>query len=345
MGSDSQPHDAFFKALFGRPAVAADLLRRVLPAPLVAALDLDALEPVSPELIDEELRRNHADLVFRTTLRGGEVLVFFLLEHQRRPDPMMPWRLLVYMVRIWQRWIATHTEAEGAAPNFLPAILPVVVHNGAHPWTTRRRLSDLIRLEPELLEPVRRFLPELHLLVDDLPAADDAQLEGTASALATVALLFLKHGPYENPIAPHLVRWLGHLRRVLDQPGGSDALIVALRYLIEVNESAEPSALGEVLTPRLGPEAKELIMTPGQRLREEGRAEGLEEGRAEGLEEGREEGREEQARAIVFKMLQLRFRGVSEPIAARVAQAELPDLDRWIERILVAQAIDEVFVD
>lgn len=336
MTGDSKPHDAFFKALFGRPGVAADLLRRVLPPALSEALDLDRLEPVSPELIDEELHRTLADLVFRAPLHDREVLVFFLLEHQRRPDLMMPWRLLVYMVRLWQRWIAARTEEDGQAPSFLPPILPVVVHNGARPWTRGRRLSELIRLDPPLLDAVRPYLPELHLLIDDLPAADDATLtRRQASPLATIATLFLKHGPQASPIEPKISRWLDHLQRALQQPGGPDALMVAMRYLFEVNESIEPSRLGDLLTTRLTPQTKELIMTAGQRLREEGR----EEGRAEGLVQGREL----EGRALILKQLKMRFRAVPDALVARVEAGGLDEVEIWAERILVADRLEDVF--
>ncbi|MCA9539897.1 MAG: Rpn family recombination-promoting nuclease/putative transposase [Myxococcales bacterium] len=332
MGSDTQPHDAFFKEVFRRPALAADLLRRVLPPELAAAIDFDGLEPVPAELIDDELRRNQADLLFRAHLHGREVLIFFLLEHQSRPDPMMAWRLLIYMVRIWQRWICAYLDEHEAVPKFLPPILPVVVHNGPQPWTRRRRFSDLIRLDPELLEPVRAFLPEMHLLIDDLAVAPDAQLEvPTASALATVALLCLKHAPYAQPIEPHLARWVGHLQRLAEQPGGRDALTLALRYVVEVNESVELSKLGEVLEPQFGSVSKELVMTDGQRLREEGRIEGRVEGRAEG------------ERALLLKQIKLRFCEVPPRYAAQVAAGDVADVERWAERILTVDRLEDIF--
>ena len=40
------PHDEFFKAVFGKPENTAAFLRRFLPAEVVAVLDLDSLKPV-----------------------------------------------------------------------------------------------------------------------------------------------------------------------------------------------------------------------------------------------------------------------------------------------------------
>jgi hypothetical protein len=81
--------------------------------------------------------------------------------------------------------------------------------------------------------------------------------------------------------------------------------------------------------------------------REKGRKEGREEGREVGLEEGREEGREEGQlagrRALVQKLLKIRFGGLPADLAARVAQAGTSDLEAWEDKILLAVTLDELF--
>lgn len=46
MSTLTNPHDKFFKAVFGRKEVAQDFLQHYLPADVVALLDADSLEYV-----------------------------------------------------------------------------------------------------------------------------------------------------------------------------------------------------------------------------------------------------------------------------------------------------------
>jgi hypothetical protein len=62
----------------------------------------------------------------------------------------------------------------------------------------------------------------------------------------------------------------------------------------------------------------------------------------EAFDKGREEGLEGQ-RAMLLRLLDRRFGAVPEPIAARVAAATSPDIERWIERLLDAASLDDVF--
>ena len=40
----------------------------------------------------------------QATLDGRAAFVYVLIEHQSSPDPMMPLRMLRYVMRIWERW-------------------------------------------------------------------------------------------------------------------------------------------------------------------------------------------------------------------------------------------------
>ncbi|MBK7155364.1 MAG: Rpn family recombination-promoting nuclease/putative transposase [Sandaracinaceae bacterium] len=61
-------HDALFKRVFAVPENAAGMLRSLLPAELVAALDLSRLELLSGESITATLDEQRADLLFRAPL-------------------------------------------------------------------------------------------------------------------------------------------------------------------------------------------------------------------------------------------------------------------------------------
>ena len=100
----SNPHDGLVRRLLGDAADADSELRLVLPDSVVAQLDWNELERVDGTFVSAELRSRYTDLLFRThTVSGCRVLVYLLLEHQSRPDPLMAFRMLEYKVGIIRR--------------------------------------------------------------------------------------------------------------------------------------------------------------------------------------------------------------------------------------------------
>jgi predicted transposase YdaD len=80
---------------------------------------------------------------------------------------------------------------------------------------------------------------------------------------------------------------------------------------------------------------------------EKGIAEGIEKGIAEGIEKGIAEGIEkgiaEGLKRSLTSLLRARFGDLGPPTEVRLALATTEDLDRWTERVLVAQHIEDVF--
>src|SRR6185503_15895511 len=77
------PHDALFKAVFGQPEHARGALQAVVPPALAEALDWSKLTLRPGSYVDVALREQFTDLLYSATWRGGgDVLVYFLFEHQ-----------------------------------------------------------------------------------------------------------------------------------------------------------------------------------------------------------------------------------------------------------------------
>ena len=123
-----EPHDALFKVVFSNPQHARAELVAVLPAALVAHLDLDTLRRRPGSFVDPELRKAFTDLLYSVNLHGQETLVYILLEHQSRSDRWMPLRLWLYLGKIWRAFLDDNPRA-----NRLPLIIPVIIHHSASP--------------------------------------------------------------------------------------------------------------------------------------------------------------------------------------------------------------------
>ena len=118
----STPHDALFKFVFSQPEQAASELRAVLPHELSTRLDWASLSLAPASFVDERLAKRHADLLFSIRCDGRDAFLYVLLEHQSTSDPFMAFRLLRYMVRIWDAFLRSHPAA-----GKLPAVIPVVI--------------------------------------------------------------------------------------------------------------------------------------------------------------------------------------------------------------------------
>jgi hypothetical protein len=144
------------------------------------------------------------------------------------------------------------------------------------------QLLDVIDLGPADRQAVQAWLPRFEFLLDDLTRAGEDQLlarELTPAALVTLLLLKTARG---NPqITADLRRWTGHLRAVLDQPGGGEAFIVLLTY-IELVSDAPVGDLRD-LAASLGPDAEEAYVTTAEMLRAEGEARGKASSKAEDI--------------------------------------------------------------
>jgi len=331
------PHDALFKQIHSVPSEAAAELRHVLPRELADLVDWTTLELESGSFVDDELREQHADLLFSAVLAGKRAFLYFLLEHKSGDDRWTALQVLVYVVRIWQRY---RRECPGA--DTVPAILTVVVHHGAKPWSAPTDVFDLvdlidrvgrIGLNPSLRAMIAPFLPKLRFFVDDLAQVSEDELRNRElSDTARVVLLCLQRARLSVDIFAELARWHDELQAIAGTPGGAGSLTAIVSYIMEV--CGVPLArVGRFLRVHVDPEMKTEVMTMLDYMKEKFRAEGRAEGRADGRAE------------LLLKQLAARFGAIPADVESRVRTASDALLDTWAERVLIAETLDQVLDD
>jgi Putative transposase, YhgA-like len=320
-GGPLTPHDSVFRRVLGVPENMASQLRAVLPPNVATQLDLGRLARVPGSFVDEALKWRHSDLLFTAPLEGRDALVYVLVEHQSSSDPLMAFRMLRYVTRIWDRYLDEHPQARR-----LPPVIPVVVHQGPGRWNSPEQLLDLIDLDPAGKNAMRAHLPTFGYLLDDLATADASQLrDRNLTPQALVTLLLLKTAPGNPRLPAELRPWVGQLRAVLDSPGGGEAFIALLTYIELVSEA--PASELHDLAVSLGPNAEEAYMTIAEQLRAEGRAEALAEGRAEAL----------------VQVLTVKFGTLPAGVPEKVRAASSGQVQEWTARAVTAEKLDEVF--
>jgi hypothetical protein len=343
MAGQPQPHDTLVKAAFSRPENAVGALRAVLPSALLAQLDLRTLRLSPTTFVTPELAQLHADLVYEVEIAGRPGFVCFVLyEHQSTVDPLMPLWVLVYLAGAWKRWVDTHPGARS-----LPPILPVVLYHGDAPWTAATSLREIIDLPSEALDVCKASLPSLTFILDDLCRVPDEDVRARElGVMGRLSLLLLKHARSlvaDGTGPASLERFLADVRDLLVRlPDRGDRTRV-FRYIIEVVKGAEPEVLVDALGPGTPAEFKEDVMTAAEKLRQEGKKEGLVEGKKEGLVEGKKEGLVEGKRDTLVQLLTLKFGAPGAEVVRRVSTADARTLDRWATNLLRAERLEDVW--
>jgi hypothetical protein len=316
-------HDALVKAVFSDPEHAAGELRHILPPALSARIDWSTLSLRSGSFVDEALRGRHTDILFSARCGPDMLLVYLLFEHQSTDEPLMAFRLLRYMVRIWE----DHLRKTPSATR-LPAIIPLVLHHSDRGWASSTAFEALIDLDDDTRLLIAAYLPRLQFLLDDISdQGDEALHERAMTALARLALFCLRHAREPRELVQQLARWLDLVREVRGAPGGRAALERIWRYIFVATNPDDPKALVDRLIAVVGKESEEEVMTVADWLRSEGRKEGLEEGQRQSL----------------LKLLRARFGDVPEATVARIQAAGAAQLGAWFDRALTAAALDEVW--
>jgi predicted transposase/invertase (TIGR01784 family) len=325
-------HDALFRAAFGDPARAGELLRNALPEDLVAAVDWASLGHIDASFVDRELRQHHADLLFTARIAGRDTLLYLLLEHKAEPDRWTPLQLLRYAVRAWRRF-----QREQPQATHLPPVVAFVLHHGARPWRGPRDLRALIDLEgtpPALTE----LQPQLEFVLDDLAAtAADALQHRRLAAATLLPLLHLQQLRRPARTASLLLRWRELHLQLMAMPGGQALIDQLVSYVAAVSED-DPADLRTAYRS-IHMATEETYMTVAQKLITQGLVRGRQEGRQKGRQEGRQEGRAE----LLLALLKQRFGALPQWAFERIGRGSPGDLDRWASRLLTAPTCDDVF--
>jgi predicted transposase YdaD len=327
----AKPHDALFKAAFEAPQHAAGVFRSLLPTTVEDALAWNTVRHEPGSFIDADLADRHSDLLFSIEVRETRAYLYLLLEHQSTNDDDMPLRMLIYLVRIWERYRKQHKKGP------LPLIIPAMISHAPGGWTAPVAFEDLFDPHPASIPGLAKLVPSFSLLLEDLVHVGNDELKQRALAVfPKLAMWVLRDARSTEQLLQNLQPWVEALREVLRTPHGMEAVAQLLRYIALVGGDVQFKEFRAKIREQI-PEAEGVAMTIAEELRQEGRAEGLRNGRAEGLRNGRVE--------TLEKLLLLKFGEPSTARAAQIQTASDEQLERYVERILTATSIEAVFAD
>jgi predicted transposase/invertase (TIGR01784 family) len=297
----SQPHDAFARCMLSEPAHAAAFFQGHLPKDIVAAADWSTLALQPASFVRQNLQQSHTDLLYRVQVAGRDVLLHLLLEHQTSVDPLMPLRLISYVVEVLRH----HAETHGLP---LPPVLPFVLHQGPERWTVSTQFRDLFALPEDLAGLLGGFLPDFQHALLDLTRFDPEKEESQPQM--QVILRLMKAAREKRLI--EFFEWLAkgsvEVTLLLREDFFRRCLLYAVH--IDINLDAESISRSLSASPKLQHEA----MSLAQKLRQEGRVEGIELGQMRGEWAGK------------IQMLE-KFLGLSVTPSATLATLDIATLE------------------
>lgn len=261
---------------------------------------------------DAELGKRYVDkLVQVARCNGGEDWVYIHIEVQGRRDEDFAKRMFTYHYRLFDRYER-------------PLASLAVLADSRPGWRPTRYAYELFGSRIQLDFPTVKLLdyePELESLLG----------QNNPFSIVTAAHL-LTQRTKQDANARFDAKW--RLTRLLYDRGWDKQHILNLLAVIDwmMNLPAELEQRLRYNVELLEEECNMRYVTSFERL-----------ARQEGMQQGMQQGRQEEARLLLTKLLTRRFGSLPSELADRVGQADSELLELWIENLLDASSLAEVF--
>jgi predicted transposase/invertase (TIGR01784 family) len=258
-----QPQDKLFKQAMADLRVARDFFNAHLPQIILEQVDLNTLKMEKQSFIDETYKATEADVLYSVKCGAQSAYFYLLCEHQSNIDQAIALRLLIYMVRIIERYHKLHPK------NPLPLVYPLVVYTGEKSWDAPLSVFDLFGENKILAEQI--FLKPYQLI--DVQRINDEDLyKNTWIGLTEFALKHQKTRDF-NRFLDILLPWLEKI--YIEQ--GSHFTKIMLTYVADgVRGETRKKAL--LIDKAKQTKFKGEIMTIAEEWVEEGITIGLQQG-------------------------------------------------------------------
>jgi len=310
---------------------------------VVSLIDFLHLKLVRGTFVGRDYRHIESDLVLTAPYRPEgarrRLWLYLLIEHQSEPDPLMPLRLLEYVVQIFKlqqrEWLKGHRSVAGL--RFQP-VLPLVLYTGTEPWESLGELVDLI----EWGERFRALTPALTPLFVNLPALPPGQLESQGGSFGQV----LRAVRGRRLPAAEFDGLLKEVTAELEEMPAAERmrrqeLLSYLQALVyHERDPAEQQALFERIEAAAGTDQFRRELTA---MRQTGPELHRAEGRKEGEKRGEKKGELRARRECLLRVLRNRFGELPAQVEKRVsAVRDFAQLGEWLDRASNAATLDDV---
>ena len=298
------------------PEMVRDLIIGFVPDEWLHSLDYTTLEKIPGSYITEDFRNRADDVVWRVKVGGDWIYLYLLIEFQSTVDKYMALRMMVYQGLLYQDLIK---QGKILADGRLPPILPIVLYNGSQRWSA---VTDVFELIPPVPGLVEQFKPRQKYLLIDENAYTDSELASVKNLVAAVFRI-------EHPTTPAKISQLLTLLSewLIDRPDLGKMFAVWIRATLMRKEEYR------IVLPQLD-DLQELNIMLAERMEEW--ALGY---KAEGMQQGMQQGEV----LALQRLLTKRFGAIPSDVLAKIAGAAPEQIDAWLDQVLDAKSLGDMF--
>lgn len=309
-------HDEFFKNMMRHPEMAQDFFVAHLPKEILSEIQLSTLCLESSSFADEKLNRYESDMLFKVKRVNSteDAFIYLLIEHQSNADPLMPFRLLCYIIQFLKSYIIRHKNT----PLPLPAIYPLVVYNGRTVWNYDR---DFFSLFGDLSERMRKILFAPSAFIDVCRMEESTLLTKHLSNLMLASLQRAKN----RKELEKKVELINTLFVEFGLRHASELVYAVLKYNTVMGVDTDHESTSDywaIFTKGFTAEYQEVIMNLEQATRRESFQQGIQQGMQQGVQQERIE--------IAMKMLSERM---AIPVISKITDLSVAELTEIAETL------------
>lgn len=263
------PHDLLFKKSLETSEAAEHFVKRYMSAEILQLIQLNTLELQHITFIEDDFKSSASDVVFRVdTVKEEKAYLYFLIEHQRKAERFMSFRLLKYSVRLMD------LHQKKYKTKYLPLVAPFVIYNGESKFPYSMDVFDLFN--ESVREEARKVLFNSYPLLDlsqydTAEVNDDPWISSLLNALKYAA---------SKKISPKAL--VEHLNvSLVNLATGGQLLYIEgiIRYINEVQPLEARDELWEELQETLQPIlGGKYMLSIADSLRQEGMQQGIQQG-------------------------------------------------------------------
>ncbi len=316
------PHDKGYKRIFSIKKHFLHFIQKYIALDWMMELEEKDLELIDKEFITDQFDTYESDLVYKVYTKEGVIYLFFLLELQSYNDFTMPFRLLIYMTAIWLDHFKNCNKNKRNQKDYkLPAIMPIVLHNGERNWTASCRFSQMIN-NAELFG---KYVVDFEYALVSVNTLTESKISNSNTLIDNIFLADKKRTrqDWTDGIAELMQRI-----RAMDTNDLNEWITWFSNVIRKLNEDER----GELITQLKEGDEKDMCSSFERLLNKE-----KADGRAEGWKDGKTKGK---AEAVIELLEDLGELSDSLKICI-MEQTDLEILKKWLKAAAKAKSIEE----
>ncbi|MDR0949440.1 MAG: Rpn family recombination-promoting nuclease/putative transposase [Lachnospiraceae bacterium] len=138
-------HDMGYKRILSKKKYFVSLLHDVIREDRAKDIREEDVELIDKEFILKDFKDKESDVIYKVKIGKQTVVFYFLLELQSKVDFTIPFRLLNYILGLYNRLFQDAGKVRRKKNFRLPVVVPCILYNGVGNWTAARSFREYLQ--------------------------------------------------------------------------------------------------------------------------------------------------------------------------------------------------------